>query len=227
MRTSEAAKWVSHNAQSIRRARLAQEQQTSAMEQKRRTRTTRWQWSEASVSQRLGWSAQTYSDFETGKRGVSVADLIALAFVFDVSPTALLMPPRVRAGSVIELVSATATQRLASASVREYVNWLRGLAPLPAQSARMFWRHFARVRNSVDRTDARQTFVPAGLAALSTGEPLDAEGEVLLRYSQVLDWYRRARGSEDFDEGLEHYRGLWEEAEQRLLGDTVVEGSPN
>lgn len=208
---------MSANVRALRHARLADEQRDALGRGQHRTRSTSWSWSGAAVAKRLGWSDRSYSDFELAKRAVSVADLVALAHVFDVSPMALLIPAKPRSGARIEVAVPKTRRVLAAVTVREYQSWLRGLAPLPGQSMFAFTRNYAQRREAVDRTDARETIAPAELRALSAIGEQDPEAVAILRYGQYLDWLRRRQGQPDYEEGLEHFRELMTIAEEELV----------
>jgi transcriptional regulator with XRE-family HTH domain len=86
--------------------------------------------SQADLAERLGLYRQAIAEIEAGKRNITVDELVALAYLLDVTPSVLLAPGR----EVVE-VPVDEGRRVPG---ERYVEWLGGSRPLPGQDRKAF-----------------------------------------------------------------------------------------
>ncbi len=155
-------------------------------------------WSQSAVAERLGVSRPSYVDLESGQRRFSVDDLLALALVYDVTPTRLLLPP-LGAVSIQISTGRGPSATLAEPHADEYERWLRGEEALPGQDAAFYAAHSReRTPEETPPTDGRRQPADAGLSGSSPhAEVVDAE--------RALAGLFRAMAADD-DEALEHHQ---------------------
>lgn len=84
-------------------------------------------------------SEHVIRNIEVGRRTISVEQLAVLALALDVSPSHLLCPARPRDGQTVP-AAIRVTQTL-TAEADEYVQWVRGDAPLPACDEQAFYAY--------------------------------------------------------------------------------------
>ena len=195
---------MASHIRSLRQSRLDDEQAQHRSSQEPRTRTTSWTWSQPSVAQRLGWPVQTYSDCETGKRAITVDDLICLAYIFDLAPASLMLPPKPTSRTRIDVVSPKSGTVLTSSSLSDYMTWMRGLQPLAGQNSWRFRASNSSWRRYMDKADARVTTDPRTLTTRPPQTDGDPEAIALLKFGHMLGWIRRGTLDKGFEEGLEY-----------------------
>lgn len=100
-------------------------------------RTLRREISQQELADRLGWTQSTVARIESGKRAVSVSDLLALSWALDVAPVYLL------AGSFQDDdVPVVKTLRVPP---EHMLSWIRGVEPLPNAGPRGHRAYFTNM----------------------------------------------------------------------------------
>jgi transcriptional regulator with XRE-family HTH domain len=124
---------------------------------------------------------ESLARLETGKRGASLADVLAIAYALDVSPLHLMVP----IDDSARLIVVGAVQPADADDLR---SWIRGEAPLLSQDPRVF--HYVRPRAEIEAeraeidavrigvpTSSSAFFTRQALAALGLAEPITKEEE--------------------------------------------------
>lgn len=153
-------------------------------------------WSQGAVAERLGMSRPTYVNIETARRSMTIHDLLALAWVYDVSPQRLLTPP-----AYVESVTLGQSVAVTGAA---FQGWIRGLEPLPGQDAQFFGAHERDRTPEGVSADGRRQVDPG----ITRGVP---EREEVLEAHRALDGLLRALLGSDAD-SIEVYQDLLDQA---------------
>ncbi|HLZ36808.1 MAG TPA: helix-turn-helix transcriptional regulator [Mycobacteriales bacterium] len=165
------------------------------------------EWTQEEVAQRLGLARTTYTAIERGERGISISDLLALAYVLDVAPITLLTPPLEDPDTVTVRASGGNAPVLGTVTARRLRDWLVGLQRLPGQDLRFFRRQALRRHTAIAQADARVRGRFGREPQPGPGsrpDELDAAEQYLARMRSALD--------RDDVEAAEHYAEGVEEA---------------
>jgi len=188
----------------------------------RRQREKEWQahsrgtapnpWSQGGIAQKLQISRSTYVNMESGRRNITIDDLLALAYAFDVSPMTLLMPPEDTTNIAVE-ASASYGHVVANAPVAAFRSWLSGVKHLPGQHGGFFVKNSLLHRPERGRPDARTA------PWVSDSEPVDVPAVPAARREAESAMHGLWRALDSGDaETVEHFQELLKESLDAALG---------
>jgi len=151
--------------------------------------------SQQQLADSLGWTQSQVARLETGKRSISVADLLALAWALDVAPVYLL------SGSFTESGDVPIAEQL-RVDPTDMRNWVRGWEPLPGSNYRRFFENVPDDEWYASRETAQQRQQAAELYERAerelAGDAIPQPGERGRRRMQ-LDAAKRTRKSTSGD----------------------------
>ncbi|MFG1921091.1 helix-turn-helix domain-containing protein [Cryptosporangium sp. NPDC048952] len=135
----------------------------------------------------VGMTANMLANIETGRRDVSVDELLAFALALDVPPASLLTPAHDRPLTVAVTDQVTVTDRDALS------DWICGHQPLPPTDERLYISHtaeqmpFGRTRVTGGMTTQEFQAKAGRLLSQFTAELDDTVAKVRGRFAEALD----------------------------------------
>lgn len=185
------------------------------------------------LARELDISERAYSGLDNGKRPIDIDRMLILARYLDVSPLDLLTPAPEDDEALLQLRPPKGVPRtLDAVSVDQFVQWCRGLAPLPSQHKYRWVTVSGRRRSDIGFADHRfrdpQSRVegrtlPNGdkqLGSEPSSEPLEIPER--RQVNEALEAYWVACGSDDEDgveRALDRLFGGLTTGRRRLQGD--------